>query len=170
LRIIKLGIISLIVFSLLITGISLFFPSHVRISKAIDIETSRDSLLAQVKDLSNWKNWYPGADTMQLREKNGVVDGLLVDSAMGLVTLAAVSDTAIHALTSGPKVRDVKSGWNFYEGSRPNTVTVQWYMDFHLRWYPWEKFSSLLLEKRYGPVMEKGLDKLKGFLEKRPVP
>jgi hypothetical protein len=34
-------------------------------------------------------------------------------------------------------------------------------MDFKLRWYPWEKFSSLLLEKRYGPVMEQGLAKLK---------
>ena len=65
-RIIKLGIISIIVFAFLITGISLFFPSHVRISKAVDIETNKDSLRAQLTDLSNWKNWYPGADTMLL--------------------------------------------------------------------------------------------------------
>jgi hypothetical protein len=170
LRIIKLGIISLIVFSLLITGISLFFPSNVRISKAIDIEAKRDSLLDQLKDLSLWKNWYPGADTMQLLLVDGVQEGLQVDSSQGLIRLTGINDTAITAITSGPRVREVKSGWNIFEGSRPNTVTIQWYMDFHLRWYPWEKFSSLLLEKRYGPVMEKGLDKLKAVLEKNRFP
>jgi hypothetical protein len=39
-------------------------------------------------------------------------------------------------------------------------------MDFRLRWYPWEKFSSLLLEKRYGPMLENGLDNLKKLMEK----
>jgi hypothetical protein len=166
LRIIKLGIISLIVFSLLITGISLFFPSHVRISKATDIQTNRDSLLRQVADISNWKNWYPGADTMQLLMEGGTIKGLQVDSSQGLIRLLTVNDSAITAISSGPAVRNAESGWNFFDGSRPNTVTIQWYMDFHLSWYPWEKFSSLLLEKRYGPMMEKGLDQLKKLLEK----
>jgi len=39
-------------------------------------------------------------------------------------------------------------------------------MDFHLKWYPWEKFSSMLLENRYGPMMEQGLAKLKKVVEK----
>jgi hypothetical protein len=38
-------------------------------------------------------------------------------------------------------------------------------MDFHLRWYPWEKFASLLLEKSYGPRMEQGLATLKRLVE-----
>jgi hypothetical protein len=38
-------------------------------------------------------------------------------------------------------------------------------MDFHLGWLPWNKFSGLLLEKRYGPRMEQGLTKLKSLLE-----
>ena len=163
--VIKLGIISLIVFALLITGISLFFPSHVRISKATDIQTSKGALLKQLTDLSNWKNWYPGADTMQLSVVDGSVKGLLVDTAKGMIRLTNINDSVVTAMTSGPKVRELTSGWNIYEGNRPNTITIQWYMDFHLRWYPWEKFSSLLLEKRYGPMMEKGLDKLKKLLE-----
>ena len=56
-RIIKLAIISFIFFALLITGISLFFPSHIRISKAIDIRTGKEEVMAQVADAANWKNW-----------------------------------------------------------------------------------------------------------------
>jgi hypothetical protein len=39
-------------------------------------------------------------------------------------------------------------------------------MQFKLRWYPWEKFASLLFEKQYGTQMEAGLNKLKAYLEK----
>jgi hypothetical protein len=45
---------------------------------------------------------------------------------------------------------------------------VQWYFDFHLRWYPWEKFSSIVFDKQLGPPMEKSLDNLKKLLEKNP--
>jgi hypothetical protein len=38
-------------------------------------------------------------------------------------------------------------------------------MDFRLRWYPWEKFSSLLFEKQYGTQMEAGLESLKQLAE-----
>ena len=165
-RVIKLGIISIIFFSLLITGISLFFPSHVRISKAIDINSNKDTVLAQIKDAANWKKWYPGADTMDLFMENGTARGLQLDSLQGIIRITGSSDSSVTAATSGPGVRKADTGWNLYPSSSPNTVTVQWYMDFHLRWYPWEKFSSLLLEKRYGPVMEKGLSNLKTLLEK----
>jgi hypothetical protein len=35
-----------------------------------------------------------------------------------------------------------------------------------LRWYPWEKFASLGLEKTYGSQMEVGLTRMKALLEK----
>ena len=164
--IIKLGFISLIVFALLITGISLFFPSHIRISKAVDINASRDSVQLQISNAANWKKWYPGADTMELLITDGKANGLLLDSLQGAISITNISDSSVMAATAGPRIRKAITGWNIYESSNPNTVTVQWYMDFYLRWYPWEKFSSLLLEKRYGPMMEQGLDKLKSLLEK----
>ena len=39
-------------------------------------------------------------------------------------------------------------------------------MGFHLRWYPWEKFTSFMFERIYNPQLQKGLDNLKTFLEK----
>ena len=164
-RIIKLGIISIIFFSILITGISLFFPSHVRISKATDIITNKDSLLSQIADATKWKNWYPGADTFPLLFTEGKVRGIEIDSRQGLI-INEVNDSAVLTMNVGPHSKRGESGWNFFPGHIPNSITLQWYMDFHLRWYPWEKFSSLLLEKRYGPMMEQGLERLKALLEK----
>ena len=143
-RFIKLGIISIIVFSLLITFISLFFPSRVRISRAIDINNDRNTVMLQLRDTAKWRDWYPGAD-----------------SALVLPVVTAVTDSSVSAETFRENGRKGMTGWIVYEASLPHSVTVQWFMDFRLRWYPWEKFSGLLLEKRYGPVMESGLERMK---------
>jgi len=42
-----------------------------------------------------------------------------------------------------------------------DSLTLQWYMDFKLKWYPWEKFRSLFYENIYGVQMEQGLHNLK---------
>ena len=42
-----------------------------------------------------------------------------------------------------------------------DSLTLQWYMDFKLKWYPWEKFRSLFYENIYGVQMEQGLSNLK---------
>ncbi len=164
-RIIKLGIISIIFFSILITGISLFFPSHVRISKAIDITTDKDSLMIQIADVTKWKSWYPGADTSAYFVEEGKIIGIVTGNDQALV-IRGINDSAVLAINVGPHSKKSGSGWNIFPGSSPNSFTVQWYMDFRLRWYPWEKFSSLLLEKRYGRMMERGLERLKVLLEK----
>ena len=164
-RVIKLGLISLVFFSVLITIISLFFPSHVRISKAIDINAGKEAVMEQLKDPANWKKWYPGADTLALLTRDGKIKGIETGPGKGLM-ITAVNDSEVMAAGLGPGSGKGATGWNIFAGSSPGSTTVQWYMDFYLRWYPWEKFSSLLLEKRYGPLMEKGLTRLKALLEK----
>ena len=147
-RILKLGLISIVFFALMITMISLFFPSRVRISKAIDISSSSGKVMLLIRDSTQWKKWYPGAG-----------------SATHLPRISSITDSSVTAATEMDKGRSGITGWNIYPSAEPNTITIQWYMDFKLRWYPWEKFSGLLLEKRYGPVMEKGLENLKLLLE-----
>jgi hypothetical protein len=158
-RLIKLAFISFLVFFLLITGISLFFPSHIRISKAIDIHAPVDSVHTMISQPVNWKSWYPGADTLSLYEADGVIKGIRMPGNQVLM-ITGFNDSTVSAANSTSGTERAGMGWNLIQSNK-NTVTVQWYMDFKLRWYPWEKFSSLLLEKRYGPVMEQGLAKLK---------
>ena len=164
-RVIKLGLISIVFFAIFITIFSLFFPSRVRISKAIDINADKAMVMAEVKDAVNWKKWYPGADSLPPFMVDGKIKGIMTGPQQA-VMIAAVNDSVVLAVNTGPHAKRGETGWNFYATEIPNSVTVQWYMDFHLRWYPWEKFSGLLLEKRYGPMMEKGLEKLKSITEK----
>lgn len=163
--IIKLAFISLIVFALLITGISLFIPAHIRISKALDITASKDSLLMQIANPVNWKKWYPGADSSDYFMVANTIRGIVTRNKQ-ILMITAATDSTVMTTNEGPNSRKGESGWNIYDGTTPNSVTVQWYMNIKLRWYPWEKFSSLLLEKRYGPMMEYGLQKLKDLMEK----
>ena len=57
-RVIKFALISVVVLFLLVTGISLFIPSHIRISRAINMKADRDDIMDQINDAANWKNWY----------------------------------------------------------------------------------------------------------------
>ena len=168
-RFIKLGIISFIFLFLLITGISLFIPSHIRISKAINIGASKDSLFAQIRDPSNWKNWYPGMDSAKPMYVQGVVKGMILDNKdsshpiyLGITKIA--EDEVTAEFVSG-RMRPIVNVWRTISYPSKDSIVLQWYMDFHLRWYPWEKFSSLVLEKSYGTRMEQGLSRLKQLVQ-----
>ncbi len=164
-RIIKLGLISLLFFSLLITLISFLFPSHVHVSRAINIHAGKDSVMAQLKEASHWKKWFPGADSMAPFVQGDRVVGIATEPGQEW-TITQSTDSSVSAVLIGPRSSNGTAGWNVLDVSDTSVVTVQWYIDFHLRWYPWEKFSGLLLEKRYCPLMEKGLTALKAMLEK----
>jgi hypothetical protein len=142
-------------------------PSHIRISKAIDISASHDSVLQRLADPDKWKGWYPGADSMDLYQVNGRAEGLVLGEE-GFTIIKTRTDSSVLLETTVKNRRKIISGFNVFPAGTPNTFTVQWYMDFHLRWYPWEKFSGMLLEKKYGPGMERSLDKLKTLLEENP--
>jgi len=165
-RIARFIIISVVVLFIIITIISLFIPSNVRISRGIQIGSSKDSVMSQISEVANWKNWYPGADTLQFYYQNNTIKGLVLDERKMryLVIRAKKSDeiTAEYVLTN----KKIPTGWLMVANAESNSVTIQWYMDFHLHWYPWEKFSSFMFEKVYHPQLQQGLDNLKRFLEK----
>ncbi len=165
-RIFRFIIISVIVIFFITTIISLFIPSHVRISRVIQIHSPKDSVMIQVGEVLNWKNWYPGANSLNFFYENNQVKGLTLDEQKKqyLVIREKKNDevTAEYLL---PK-KNIPTGWIIAADLNANSVTVQWYMDFHLRWYPWEKFSSFVFERIYHPQLQQGLDNLKRFLEK----
>src|SRR5690242_15928120 len=114
-RLIKLAFISIIFLFLLITGISLFIPSHIRISKAINIKADKDSVLAQIKDPAKWKNWYPGLDTAELFYENGIVRGVMLDNKdsahPAYIHITKEQPDEINAEFITKKMRPVVNGW-----------------------------------------------------------
>jgi hypothetical protein len=171
-RIIKLGLISFVLFVVLVTGISLLFPSHIRISKAINIKADKAAVMAEIKEPSNWHKWYPGLDSAKLFYEMGQVKGVIVDNRDSahptLLKIQSIKNDEVTAKFIPRSLRPVDHGWKTLGDANADSITLQWYMDFHLRWYPWEKFSSLLLEKSQGTRMEEGLTRLKAVVQNVP--
>jgi hypothetical protein len=152
-RLIKLALISIFLLFIVITAISLLIPSHIRISKAININSRKDSIFVLVSDTARWKEWHPAF--------------MPTDSAQPFLPIHIVqkseSDSEIIMRLQQSNKPVVTSGWKIYQYPHVDSLTLQWYMDFQLKWYPWQKFGSLLYEKTYGTMMEQGLQNIKGL-------
>jgi carbon monoxide dehydrogenase subunit G len=150
---------------LLVTGISLFIPSDIRISKAINIAAPADTVFKQLTEPLKWKDWFPGLESSKPFYETGVVKGVMIsDSSKQYIrVIERRRDEVVTELGSGSKT--IISGWKLINYTQSDSTTLQWYMDFKLRWYPWEKFSSLLFEKSYGVTMERGLNNIKKLVE-----
>jgi lipopolysaccharide export LptBFGC system permease protein LptF len=164
-RIIKLIIISIVCLLLIITIISLFIPSHIRISRAVQINASKEKVMEQLSDPVKWKNWYPNADSSEFFYENGQLKGLILNKSkrQNIIIIKKTENEVIAVYTFTN--RKLVTGWQVVASNDSKSVTVQWYIDFHLKWYPWEKFSSFMFEKIYNPQLEKGLNNLKALLE-----
>jgi hypothetical protein len=163
-RIIRLALISFVFLFLVVAGISLFIPSHIRISRAIDLRAANSRVMEQISEPAQWKTWYPGLDSAEQVMENGMVKGYRIRQK-ATIFLTGKKENEVTAEFSGERMRPIQNVWKTTVHQGSDSLTLQWYMNFHLRWYPWEKFASLILEKSYGPRMEAGLGSLKKQLE-----
>ncbi|MFM7839980.1 MAG: hypothetical protein ACKO6K_10455, partial [Chitinophagaceae bacterium] len=51
--------------------------------------------------------------------------------------------------------------------SGSSSSVLQWYFNFTVRWYPWEKFGSIIYDQQIGPAMERSLNNLKRQCEQK---
>jgi len=146
-RVVKLSIISVIVIFLILLLISLMIPSTVRTSRAINIEAPESVIYPFLGDTMNWSKWN--------ELKNDKIQVTLLPSDSNFIK---------SEWTYGN--RTIRS---FYRVERLGDVTVvQWFFEFPLKWYPWEKFGSIIFEKQFGPPMEQSLINLKNLVTKTP--
>jgi hypothetical protein len=164
-RVVKLGIISLIVFGVIVYLFSLFIPSHVRISRAMTIGRSKADISAYIADMRTWSEWNQMIISQDSNSGN-FGKKLYKSPRLKVEIVDATSDSVItnwQYRSSDP----VNSGFYLVQSLSDTTVT-QWYFDFHLDWYPWEKFGSIIFDQQLGPPMEKSLLDLKNTLENQP--
>ena len=169
-RFIKLGLISMIVFFLLATGISLLLPSYQRVSRAINIAVPMQKLVQTVSDLRTWGQWNQftsasGLTHVQLSSPSSDSGAFLSSDQLELTMLYRPDSIRLH--WDQTKGRSFDGGFNFMQ-LRSDSSTVQCWFDFRVRWYPWEKFSSFFFDQQLGPVMEESLSNLKHYVENSP--
>ncbi|WP_300598854.1 SRPBCC family protein [Niabella sp.] len=163
---IKLLIFSAVILLLTITGVTLLLPSHVRVSRAVNLYAGNDSVLNQVSDLAKWKNWYPGFDTLEL--KDAVVEnGRVIRASVKNIQLQVINTTdSLVTVQMKKGTQPVRNSWKLIRYAHSDSLTLQNYMEFDFKWYPWERFSGLLLDGSYGRIMEQGLRQLKEQMHK----
>lgn len=143
-RLLKLFLLSLIVFFLLLTGIGLLLPAQVRVSRAIDIRSKDKNVLYLLADTARWKDWHPLFFRPDTRP---------------LVNISSQTDSSLEATL---RFGDYSQRNSFVLHAYPHTQTktLQWYQELRSGWLPWQRLRSLMYEGTYGVMMEAGLKRL----------
>lgn len=170
-RLIKLGVISILILFLLVTGIGLLFPSVARVSRAIDINAPVDSVYNVLSDFRYWPQWMDGLNNQSPELLTGTTTGRNATVKFGANTISfQKTDTDIvETIWVGTNGNRQEGNFRLISNPQKNVTTVNWYFLEHLHWYPWERFASMMNDNILGPTMEKSLENLKQLSEGRNI-
>jgi hypothetical protein len=150
-RVIKLGLISVVVFFVLFTLGGLLLPSHNIVSRAVNIKAKPTSILPLVQNKAQWHLWIEGMDNATLSKRQQV-------------KIIEVSDSLVVANWKTAEANYTTKFRLIYNPGQGVTI-VQWQFEQDVKWYPWERISSLMNDKILGTLMEKNLAKLQLVVE-----
>lgn len=173
-RLIKAFVFGLVGLFIMITLISLLITPNVRVSRAVSISnTNLQSIYQQTANLKNWQNWHPifkpGIAAINFEDssigKNAACTIIYNNKSTHLIITDADSNGVKFLLQSAGE-NDIKNEINFTTLTTSKDITIDWTALTHLRWYPWEKFYAIFIDKITGPGYEDALNGLKSYLEK----
>ncbi len=158
-------------FAVFILLISLLIPSRILTVRSVVVHGTETDIAYQLGHFENWKNWHPVF--MQTTAQNISVP----DSGVGAslqwkqhdepymlqFTKTQQMQFAIALKDNGKP--DVENLLTINKVQENNAYQVEWSVITHLRWYPWEKFGGIFLEKMTGPGYEAALQSLQQYIE-----
>jgi hypothetical protein len=153
-KLIRFAIISVLVISILITAIASLFPSVVITSRAVEVIATKSQIQHCVKDLSAWKGWMS-----DWKDQSVMVQDSLAQVGTQTIKMLSSTDSSVllQWVATGQAPYQVQIEWlPLKEG----TYVIHWSFEQHVKWYPWEKFQTLLNEKVLGAKMEEELQNL----------
>ncbi len=157
-KLIKLAVISALLLSILVTAISLLFPSTVIVSRAIEVKATTEKIAFYAADLNLWNAWLSDWKQNEVRLQN-------VTAFIGtqMIHFESKTDSSVNYqwVATGQAPYLVKIEW--FPLEKGNYV-IHWTFEQHVSWYPWEKFQTLLNEKLLGSKMEMELQNLQGVI------
>lgn len=157
-RLVKLVIISLLVLASIVTAISALFPSTVIVSRAMEVNANSEQIAHYISDLHNWNNWMS-----DWKENKAIWKDSTVYIGTQTIKLIDKNDSAVQFewVATGQRPYIVKFEWMPLQ---TGIYLIHWSFEQHVKWYPWEKFQTLLNEKVLGYKMEMELASLREFL------
>jgi hypothetical protein len=168
-RLIKFAILGLLVLFLVLTALSLLLPSNIRVSRVVNVVASRrQEVYAAVSDLKAWKKWndfvYQSSLTNIRYSSPSSGVGAFLQSDQLRIEEKKLDTAGVLLSWDMVNGKQFAGGFQFLS-LNPDSLTVQWWFEFHFRWYPWEKLGIFVYDRKLGPVMEESLGALQRFVE-----
>jgi hypothetical protein len=156
---------------IMVTLVSLLIPSTVIVARGVAINGDADKVYKEVSNLRNWKHWHPvfkqdsinvnysadsGLNSFCEWTTNDKINRLQIDSLLG---------DRVTIVLSRPGQNNVVNTIRLLPIPGDRSVQVEWRAFVKLKWYPWEKFYGLFIEKTSGDNYENALNSLKEYIE-----
>ena len=171
-RLIKGFIFALAGLFIMITLLSLLIPSTVIVARGVVVNAHAPKVIAEMANLHHWKHWQPvfKADSgkMIFGEDRTTKNSFCEWESNGkknkfLITAVAENQITTSLLREGEN--DVVNIISILPLADTSQVQVEWKALTKLKWYPWEKFYGIFIEKLTGQGYEDALNGLKNYLE-----
>jgi hypothetical protein len=155
-----------------ITILSLFIPSKLMVTRAVVVNANADKVFNEISNLQNWKHWQPvfmndSAQIIFKTDASGISNYSEWDSKgkKNIVEITKKNNNSIAALLKRSGENDVQNTISILPLPDSNQVQAEWNVLIKLKWYPWEKFYGIFIEKISGQGYEDALNSLKSYVE-----
>lgn len=160
-KFIRFVLISIVAMFVIASFIGVLLPSDVLVSRAVDVNAPRDSVMKYINNLEEWKWWIDG-----MRESSVKIESTSRADLNGtLVNIDQVTDSTVQTSWILKKGNKQIATMHLIGNPSQNRTVVQWQFEEKLKWYPWEKLGSMMNDKILGPMMEMNLNNLKKLVE-----
>lgn len=168
-RYFKMALISFAVFFSMFTVIGLLFPSHITSANAVIINQQKQTVLKELKISESWIKWYPffnpgvGAHIDNV-DKDSTI--FFNDKSELLVFNKNTDSNSITFNIQNESGRIVEHHIMVLDISGDSSqVQLVWKETEKLKWYPWERFRGLVLEKAKKEYLETVLNSFKQYVD-----
>ena len=164
-----MAVISFVVFFSMFTLIGLLFPSNIKSVNAVVINKKKRIVLKELQITSAWINWYPFFQTnVGAHIDNAGKDTTIFfnDKKEILVYNKNADSNSVSFFTKYTNGRVVEYRILALDISGDsNQVQLVWNETEKLKWYPWDRFKGLVLEKAKTEYLDSVLSRFKQYID-----
>ncbi len=156
----------------LITLMSLLIPSKIVVAKSTTVQADSIKLFREISDLKHWLHWHPvfvnDSASIRFSDVTDQVNARATWNSGGKQTSLVITEKKYPTVTVAMQragENDVINILSITPVQEEGNMQVQWQSITKLKWYPWEKFSGIFIEKMAGSGYQVALDSLKLYVE-----
>jgi hypothetical protein len=171
-KVVKGAVVVFVGLFIFLTLISLLIPSHIVTTRAETVQADSIRLYTEIADLKNWKHWHPvfmqDSAKMKFSASSTNVNDFVEwnsNNKKNRIVIAERKFPYIKILLQREGENDMENIIALREVQEKGNMQVQWTSITKLKWYPWEKFSGIFIEKMSGSGFEAALASLKIYVE-----